>query len=353
MSDTGGANDAGGQAGAPEQCPGCPGGICLPSGACVACLPSHDECPDGQYCGADNVCAPGCKTGSNCASGVCGEDHDCQSCLSDSECGAPHVCGNNQCAAPCTSAQEGTANGCGAGLTCCGEHCVDAATDSAHCGACGTVCAAGQFCGTSGCRDSTLSGLCSFKKIALVLDGQSGNETPGRAIAEALHTQCVPAPALREVSQLVADVVNADSGRPVSGGDELLIAPGGYFYAHLTDYLSKQAVLPVYSVLNGENLEYRKSATDAVLVSSPRSAPNDNHDFFVIQFARDPSSGSLILNAQGFWQSGTVAAAFYIAQGLLPAVTTFDKAWYLFEWQDANANLAPELSEIVLRDSGN
>lgn len=355
--DGGAAGETGeGGEGGTDPCAACASGACLPDGTCVDCTTTKDVCPDGHYCGAENTCLVGCKNGDACASGVCNAQHDCQSCLSDQECSDVHVCGNNVCAAACTVAQEGTSDGCGAGLTCCGLHCIDAKTDSAHCGACGTACATGEFCGTTGCQASTLKGVCSVAKLALVLDGQAGNAAPGRVMAQALVAQCPTVPALREISQDVADVVNTKSGQPVAGGDELLIAPGGGFFAHLTGYVSDERVAPLYATQNltTKRNEFRLGKTDAVVVSADYNAPHAGHDFFIVQFVRDPASGSLVLNAQGFWQEGTTAAAFYFAKSMLPLLATLDQAWYAYEWTDANADQLPDANDTFkLVDSGN
>jgi hypothetical protein len=345
----------GGEAGgsSPDPCAACPSGICLPgTGECVACLPTNDTCPDGQYCAANNSCVSGCKNDASCASGVCGAGHDCLSCLSDLECGEPHVCGANICAASCSVTQEGGTAGCSSGLTCCSLHCVDATTDSQHCGACGTACIAGQFCGIAGCQNSTVAAACSIAKVTVVLDNSTGNQAPARAIAQGLSTGCSPAPVIREVSQDVADAVNTSTGHPVAGGDELLIAAGGSFFSHLTSYVSTEPVAPIYGILNGANLEYRKRSTNAVVVSNAYAGSHDTSDAFVVQFMRDPSSGTLILNAQGFWQAGTTAAAFYFVHGMLPSLSTQTKSWYVYQWTDANADLLPDLNEITLIDSG-
>jgi hypothetical protein len=256
------------------------------------------------------------------------------------------------CAAQCSAAEEGDNPGCAGALTCCGLHCIDRQTDSAHCGACGTACVTGQFCGLTGCHESVLSGVCSVARITVVLDGQDGNQTPARAMAAGLATTCAPAPTVREVSQDVADAVNSSNGRPVAGGGELLIAAGGTFFAHLTAYVSSEPISPIYSEFANDTLYYRKRADASSVVSAPYSADHDSHDFFVIQFIREPSSGSLILNAQGFWQTGTTAAAFYFKQAMLPALSTFNNAWYVYEWTDADADQAPDLNEITLVDSG-
>ena len=68
---------------------------------------------------------------------------------------------------------------------------------------------------------------------------------------------------------------------------------------------------------------------------------------------RDPDSGSLILNAQGFFLSGTVAAAYHLNNALLPELAAQDQAWYAFDWTDRNGDKAPNTDEIALLSSGN
>lgn len=365
----------GGSAGAPDapQCPQCASGFCFKDGTCVDCLPSLDNCPSGKVCGSTNKCVPGCKSdGTSCASGVCADATDCQSCIGDQECGDGKVCGDNRCAAACTVAQEGTAQGCASGHTCCSQHCIDADTDSEHCGACGAACAKGQFCGPGACSDSgaagaggaagscvschdtVLANVCSVPQIAVVLDGADVNEKAGRALAAALSAYCQPAPIVREVLQTVPDALNPASGRPVSGAHELLVAAGGSFYARLLVYLDSQRVSPIYSYYDGKTtIEFRSASDDATVVSRQNDESNDDHDFFVIQLARDATTGSLILNAQGFWVSGTIAATYFFEHGVLPSLETFDKAWYVYEWKDKNGDKAPDLNEIAQVASGN
>jgi hypothetical protein len=374
---TGATAGKSGAAGEAPVCPGCASGFCLPDGTCVDCLASNDQCPAGQYCTDTNTCAPGCKdNATSCASGVCLDSHDCKSCISDDECTAGNVCGAGLCAPACAAAQEGEHTGCAASLTCCSSHCTDVATDSNHCGACGTACGDSQFCGlTTGCTDTgeagaggagpdacvacldtTLANICSISRVVVILDTSKnptdGNRTPGRAIGAALNTQCQPTPVLSEEEQDTPDALNITTGHPVSGGGTLLVVAGGFFYQNLEGYF-EQSTSPLYVTSVGDTQEFINRATGAVVVSRSMSADNLSHDFFIIQFMRDASSGSLVLNFQGFWESGTTAAAFELVNVILPALSTYDKSWYAYEWTDSvGGDMAPELNEITLKASG-
>jgi len=116
---------------------------------CVQCLASRDTCATGQYCGADNRCATGCRDDESCTTGSSGEDggvapsgrcnlqtHTCVGCVVAEHCPLGQLCMAGQCVAGCD-----TQRGCGEGRLCCGGGCVDAQTSAMHCGACGTLCA--------------------------------------------------------------------------------------------------------------------------------------------------------------------------------------------------------------------
>jgi hypothetical protein len=365
-------DSSGGEGGASSPCAGCASGLCLADGTCVDCLPSNDKCPANEYCTAANTCAPGCKTnGSTCTSGVCDDQHDCKSCINDGECSAGRLCGGGVCAAACTTAQEGSNVGCGSGLTCCSAHCTDLGTDVQHCGVCGTACGGSQFCGLAecsqtgeagaggasgeacaACHDLTLANVCSISKAIVILDttknSSDGNRKPGRAIGAALAALCTPAPTVTEEEQDSQDALSITTGHPVAGGGSLLIVAGGPYFQTLEAYF-EQTSSPLYLAQVGDTQQFTDRATGAAVVSRSASADNLSHDFFIIQFMRDTSSGSLTLNAQGFWESGTVAATYQLVNVVLPALSTFDKAWYAYEWTDMNGDMAPDADEITLK----
>jgi hypothetical protein len=372
---SGDAGGDGGEGGQAAPCAACKSGVCLEDGTCVDCLSENDRCPSGQYCTAEYECAKGCKNDKSCASGVCGEDHNCKRCIDDSECTSEFVCSAGTCIAACTAEQEGETKGCDSGMICCSERCSDLLIDSKNCGACGNACGAGQFCGlttcadtgeggASGaesgscveCHDTTLANLCSVAKVTVILDStknpSDGNRVPGRAIGTALRDNCLPRPMLSEAEQDSVEALNITTGRPVSNSSELLVVAGGPFFQNLQGYLETQRITPLYGSHNNEVTEFRRAKTDEVVISLPLAGDHDSHDLFIIQFTRDPASGSLVLNVQGFWLSGTVAGAYHVLHGILPELKQQDQAWYAYEWTDADGDKAPDSNEIELLDSG-
>jgi len=167
-----------------------------------------------------------------------------------------------------------------------------------------------------------------------------------------LHDQCSPTPELTQAEQDSEGALNITTGRPVSGGGELLVVAGGPYFQNLEGYLEGQHVSPLYWNTGADFSEFRKTADDSVVVHLPTAGDHDAHDFFIIQFSRDAASGSLVLNAQGLWLSGTVAAAYQVTTGFLPDLGSLDKAWYAYEWTDQDGDLKPDSNEITLIDSG-
>ena len=296
--------------------------------------------------------ASGCSDDASCASGVCGENHDCQSCISDRECGDQRVCGAQQCAVACTAQAEGTSNGCGANLTCCSLHCVDTVSDSKHCGACGTACSAAQFCGSSGCVSSALASVCDVPKVVVVLDGQTGDDPVGRSVGHLLVAHCPTPPSVREISQTVADALNPSTGQPVTGGDELIVLAGGDAVQSVAHYLTSGQVAPLLNGFNNGNYQIIDRRTNAVIASEASADANASHDIFAVQFVHDATSDSIVLNTYGFSPEGTAAAAVYLEQVLLPNLASSKASFYVGEWHDLNGDTLADSSELVLLGSG-
>ncbi|MDF1562486.1 MAG: hypothetical protein P1V51_05555 [Deltaproteobacteria bacterium] len=136
----------------------CQGGAIACDGTCV------DASTDTRYCGASGACGPGergevCDPGEVCQSGVC--ILDCPaglvgcggSCIDPDQdetyCGATFDCAGPNDGTDCAALGEicdgrgACAASCGAGLSPCGDLCVDHLTDPDYCGDCSTVCTGG------------------------------------------------------------------------------------------------------------------------------------------------------------------------------------------------------------------
>ena len=131
------------------------------TGRCVACTPTDDRCPSGQYCVAStNTCAAGCRSDAACGAsdadgGASSRRCDtatraCVDCLRDEHCPAGTLCVGNTCVTGCSAARA-----CPGTQTCCGGACVDPQSNTAHCGACD------QRCSVPNAAAACMNGACA------------------------------------------------------------------------------------------------------------------------------------------------------------------------------------------------
>ncbi|MBL8604041.1 MAG: hypothetical protein JNK72_19090 [Myxococcales bacterium] len=183
------------------------------SGRCVGCVASNDTCPVDQYCNPmNNTCVAGCRSDDGCrainATDAGAPDggvlpgqrcnvatRTCVTCVTDEHCPSGNRCVGNQCVPGC--AGDGR---CPTGLSCCEGACVDRQNNTAHCGACGTVCMtanAAPACASGSCAvgnctapygdcDSMAGNGCETDlSNTLTHCGACGNSCPARANAAA------------------------------------------------------------------------------------------------------------------------------------------------------------------------
>ena len=337
----GGSANAGGSAGSQA---GEGGAAPIPE-----CSPTDDPCPVGQYCGDAGECVAGCKNDDACASGRCGATHDCERCVTDQECAAGRVCGDGLCHEPCGTTEP---SGCAVELDCCSSHCVSIDYDIAHCGGCGLGCTLGQFCGTAGCAAVTFANLCDVRSAVVVIDDLPGDTAPARALGNALAAHCVPAPAVVEVNEADATVINPATGQPLGGGDLLALA-GGFFGQEAVRFLDGQRATPIYAAVGADgNYELRRASDDTTVVTFPPSELAPSHDYISIELGRDRVTGALAVIAYGFSEYGTAAAVWYLGNVILPDLTDREENWYVLEWTDDGDSTPNAGDAFTLIDSG-
>ncbi|MHB8877586.1 MAG: hypothetical protein ACYC8T_28170 [Myxococcaceae bacterium] len=239
---------------------------------------------------------------------------------------------------------EGAA-GCDAGSLCDGR-CIDLQRDISHCGGCGVACAADQFCNGTGCKTVALSNVCENPRATVLVDSLAADVLAGEQLGAALLASCAPPPTVRYLPQS-GGAIDAGSGRPLVGGSELLVTPGGSFGQALVDYFESNGISPVYDSSDGT--VFSMSSRDAgALFSTPLSAVTPGHDYFLVELVRDPRNGSLALLVYGFFEAGTRAGAWYFTNQVLPARAGLADSWYVFEWTDADGDLAPTPGDSYL-----
>ena len=317
----------------------CTSGLCKTDHVCAECNPSGtDTCVTGSYCSSAGACTPGCKAdGSGCASGVCLSNHECSSCIADSECTDGHVCSTGTCMPHCEH------DACSGAATCCTDRCAELSHDHDNCLACGNACSGNQFCGNSGCLAATLASVCASDTATFLLDGLSVDEATVPSVRDAFTATCLPSVAPLTASQASAGTINASSGRPVVGSGNLQVVVGGTYGQRLISYLESSGLTTVYNSYVGTTAQFnvRSGSSSNVVVTAPESVLTDSHSYFVIETVVDPATGTLTLALYGFTSPGTAAAAWYFVNEMLPALASFDESYYVYEWTDGDADLAP------------
>jgi hypothetical protein len=306
----------------------------LATNTCVGCLAlPADTCARGTYC-SSFTCIAGCSADSACGSGQCLSTHDCARCQSDSECADGRRCGSGICSPPCTDG--GT---CPTGFDCCAQRCVDTRVDPDHCGVCNGPCTLDEFCGLGTCTPVLLANTCVEPVARTVLDDTESDDDAGTSMAQALADACVPAPQLATVHQTDGGILDVTTGEPLLLG-ELLITGGGNYYQRIVSWLETSGAAHVNDTSTSSQYQYTLR-DGGVLTQGLVSDIGPHHDVFVVQLSRSPGSGAPVLSASGFYAPGTVAAAWYFINVLLPMRASLTSSWFVVEWTDTDLDGLP------------
>jgi hypothetical protein len=238
------------------------------------------------------------------------------------------------------------ASGCPGSTVCCSSHCADLAHDPRNCGSCGNACSATQFCTGTLCDDAVFTDLCANKSITVVNDPYAPDEEAGASLGQAIAASCPDAGiAVAVVPQTQPGVLapGGDAGwRPNTGGSTTLVAGGGAFGQLSVEYMDDSALTPVYLTNDGTTSHIYERATGLALVTAYDSALGAQHDFFMLELAVEPQSGTLCLFGEGIYGAGTVAAGYYGSKVVVPNHASSSAAWYVYEWTDTNNDMTPD-----------
>ncbi len=230
------------------------------------------------------------------------------------------------------------ANPCSGALACCAGACVDTSHDPANCGACGVACGASRFCNGSACDDAVFAHMCDESKVTVTLDPFAVDNEAGAALGTALVATCGHGLVVQQQSQLQPGVLAMDAGRPATGVGDLLVAGGGYFGQLAVAYMDSAGLTPVYLKTDGVTARLFDRATGTELVSAQVSDLGPHHDFFFLELAVEPQSGTLCFFGGGILGPGTQAAGWYGVNQLLPGCAGDAHSWYVVEWTDTNGD---------------
>ncbi len=109
-----------------------------------------------------------------------------------------------------------------------------------------------------------------------------------------------------------------------------------------------QQVTKVYfDAPDGVNYYWRLRSNDTSVATMPGSQCSAHADQFVTELVTDPMSGTLSLIGYGACSGGqgTLAAAWYYANVLLPNKAQYPDSWYVFSWADTNGDSTPNAGD--------
>jgi len=388
------------------QCGGATPKCDVASNRCVQCLPSNDTCPMGEYCRPDFTCERGCKTGTDCPSGVCLPNRSCGSCTADAQCAAGNVCLGGTCTPACSAT-----NPCGSGRECCTGRCVDTSADTGNCGACGTSCGtsgaccqgqckalntandcgacgvqcganatccnnactpinsltncgacgvhcgADQFCDGAVCRNQTFPEFCANRSVYAIYDGRPLDDAATNVLASTIRANCSMQTTIQYGPQANASWVDQTTGALLMGGGSTVVTAGGPFPNKPVQWLERtRQVTKVFFASNGfDTFYFRKRSDNSNVVTFPQASCSPNRDVFLVTLATDPTSGTLALISYGLCSGGygTQTGAWYWANVMLPNRAAYPDSWYIYEWVDTNLDTLPNQGDtFTLRGSG-
>jgi hypothetical protein len=302
-----------------------------------------DAASDGDATGGD-AASDGDATGGDAASdgdatGSDGSDG------SEAEAGASDAAGLSDVVDAAIACDA--ADACSDSLSCCSSVCVDLHHDPRNCGTCGNGCGTSQFCTGTQCDDAVFVNVCANATGTVVTDPYTGDNEAGIALGQALVACADGGVAISIVPQTQAGVlIPADAGwRPNTGVGNTLVVGGGEYGQLSVAYMDDNGLTPVYLTNDGTTAHIYQRSTGLTLVTAADSALTSQHDFFLLELAVEPQSGTLCLFGQGIYGPGTLAAGYYGSAVVVPNHATSTAPWYVYEWTDTNASGVPDLGD--------
>jgi hypothetical protein len=187
--------------------------------------------------------------------------------------------------------------------------------------------------------------LCANPQATVVLDAFQVDNQAGTALGAALAAGCNPPPMVQPVSQHAPGVLETDAGRPSTGGGNTFVAGGGAYGQLGVSYLDNQGLTPVYLTTDGTTAQIIQRAPGVVLANTNVSDLNAHHDFFFIEIAVEPITGTACFIGAGILAPGTAAAGYFGASQLVPNHSGDTHAFYVVEWTDTNGDSIPNAGD--------
>jgi hypothetical protein len=226
--------------------------------------------------------------------------------------------------------------------------CTDTTTLQ-NCGRCGNACATGDFCDGTQCQTPTFPSFCANKSVYVIYDEITPDDSAADVMASTITANCPATVMVHSAKQTDPTLVDQTTGQPLAGGGVTYVLGGGPFPNMPLRWLERtnQTTKVYFDAPDGVNYYWKLRATDAQVATMPGNQCSTHADQFVTELVTDPMSGTLSLIGYGACSGGkgTLAAAWYYANVLLPNKANYPDSWYVFGWQDTNNDAQPNTGD--------
>lgn len=239
-------------------------------------------------------------------------------------------------AIPCNADGGDGGAACPGMLPCCNGFCADTTKDPKNCGTCGNACTSTQFCTGMTCNEAILKNICANPKATWITDDYPPDNAASNDMGTGLAVGCAPPVTVLTTYEDGGTAQDPDSGRPLTGAGNTLVAGGGWFGHASVAYMDGQGLTPLILNTDGTNAWIRNRKTSANIVFTNNTIVTAQHDYFLLELSVEPASGTLCFFGYGMLSGGTTAAGYFFRNNVVANRATFTDAWYVYEWMTAN-----------------
>jgi hypothetical protein len=210
---------------------------------------------------------------------------------------------------------------------------------------------AGAVAVTLQCKNAVFANVCDNSSGTVFTDSFAVDNDAGGVVGVAIGSAChIPI-----TTPSGGGPTNPDSGQPLTGIGNLCIIGGGGSGQPAVVYLDKNSLTDVilrgvYDDAGVFDLRFTQVAgpgSPLDLASTVFTGQPVTTDYFLVELAVDPASGSLCFAVIGMNGEGTAAGSFYVANQFLAngAFKTSTKSWYVYYWASSADGGAPSSAD--------
>ena len=77
------------------------------------------------------------------------------------------------------------------------------------------------------------------------------------------------------------------------------------------------------------------------------SLDTGTYDVGVVMLTTEPTGGASYLTSWGWHAAGTLAAGYLLSTSIAPTLATEARSWFVFEWQNGDADPNPSAGDTL------